>query len=160
MKVVNVAILAVLLCFAVVLSGCCTIMSGSTQRVKVSSEPSGAKVAADDGTTIVTPGAFTLVRKETHTLVAELPGYEPQTQQFVKKLNNWIFANILIDFGIISVPIDFLTGSADELHPKEVHFNFKGASKTGASAIPFPYKEMLVERENELKHLKICRNPA
>jgi len=134
------------MCF--VATGCCAIMSGSTQRIPVSSDPPGAKVRADDGTTITTPGTFTLVRKETHTLVAEYPGYEPQTQKLVKKLNCWIFLDPLIDWGIFSIPIDFMTGSADELHPKDVHFNFRSAAKETAINAVEKVSTTIVKCEN------------
>jgi len=126
MKHFNFLLLCTLLCFAVSLSGCCSIMCGNQQAVTISSDPPGAKVTADNGTTITTPGSIVLRTNETHMLVAEYPGYASQQQKFDKKLNNWIFANILIDFGIFSIPIDFMTGAANELHPKEVHFNFSG----------------------------------
>jgi len=133
MKRSLVLLVMVLLVVSVFSTGCCSIMSGSTQRVTISSDPPGATVKADDGTTIVTPGALTLVRKHEHTLVAEMPGHEPQQQKLVKKLNNWIWLNPIIDFGIFSIPIDFMTGSADELNPKEVHFNFKSAQKASVT---------------------------
>lgn len=109
------------------LSGCCTIMSGSTQAVLVSSDPPGAKVTVSNGTFIIAPGSLTLKRSEIYILVAEYPGHETQQQTLIKKLNNWVWLDPFIDFGIISIPIDVLTGSINELRPKEVHFNFKDA---------------------------------
>jgi len=103
--------------------GCATIMSGNQQEVPVTSSPPGATVTCD-GNTIITPGSITLSTKKAHTLVARYPGCEPQQITLVKKGNNWIFAGILWDLGIITIPIDLISGAACELKPKSVHFSF------------------------------------
>ena len=118
-------VLIVLMCISIMLStsGCATIMSGSKQEIPVNSEPPGAKVTADDGTSIITPGKLVLERKNSHTLVAEYADYETQQQVLKPKLNNWVWGNILIG-GIIGLVIDIVSGSVNELKPKEVQFNF------------------------------------
>lgn len=130
-------------------SGCCSIMSGSTQEIPISSTPPGAVVTADSGTRITTPGSIVLRRKTRHTLVAELPGYPQQQVQLEKKLNNWVWGNILIG-GLIGLVIDMVSGSIDELHPKEVHFQFGDATDEDESAanISILYQDMLFRREN------------
>lgn len=116
-------LLIVLLVGIMMLQGCCTIMSGNTQRVTVSSTPTGVKVRTDTGVTITTPGSIILSRKESHVLVAELPGYESQQKNIKKEWNGWLWADLLLDFGIISWPIDFGTGAAYKLTPGKIHFN-------------------------------------
>jgi hypothetical protein len=148
-------LLVVLSCALVLGSGCATIITGSTQSVGVTSEPIGAKVTADGVNSITTPGTMVLKRNQPHTLVAEFPGYPAQQQRLDKKLNNWVFGNILLG-GIIGLVIDFVSGSADELSPKEVHFNLKTPSGAGASAAPLPAQGVLVERRDELQRLRLC----
>ena len=118
--------LVTLLCGLVILasSGCSTIMSGTTQSINISSTPSGAKVTADDGTSITTPGSITFKRKTDHTLVAEYPGYPQKQLQLKRKLNGWIWGNILFG-GIIGIVIDSSNGAINELRPKKVHFDFE-----------------------------------
>jgi len=144
--------LVLLLCSLVMLtgSGCCSIISGNKQKIPISSNPPGAKVTADNGTSIVTPGTLTLSTKIPHTLVAEYPGHEKQQQKLVKKLNNWIFLNILIDFGIISIPIDLISGAANELKPKEINFNFEEATEDTGSE-ENPEKVSILYREDEFE---------
>jgi len=113
-----------ILCCMIPLGGCATIICGKHQTIPVSSDPPGARVTADDGTTITTPGQVTLRRGDKHTLVAEYPGMETQQINIDQRLNNWIWAGILLDFGIISIPTDFATGASNELTPGKVHFNF------------------------------------
>lgn len=117
-------IISLILCAVLSGSGCATIMSGNQQTVPVTSNPPGATVTTGNGQTITTPGAVVLSTKETHMLVAEYPGRETQQRPLLKKLNKWVICDPLWDFGIISLPIDFISGSANELHPKSVHFSF------------------------------------
>lgn len=142
-------LLAVAFCGLILLtgSGCATIICGSTQKIPISSTPSGAKVTADTGTSIVTPGSIVLERKSAHTLVAEYPGRGQQQQKLEKKLNNWVWGNILIG-GLIGLVIDIVSGSINELQPKEVHFNFEKATTSSSTNMPIVFEDMLFERCN------------
>jgi hypothetical protein len=139
--------LVLLLCSLVMLtgSGCSTIMSGSTQEIPISSTPSGAKVTADNGTSIVTPGSIVLKRKTAHTLVAEYPGYDQKQQKLEKKLNNWVWGNILIG-GIIGLVIDMVSGAVNELKPKEVHFRFGEPAEESSGEVSILYREDAFEK--------------
>ncbi len=156
------AIFVLLLCSLVVMltsSGCCSIMSGSTQKISISSTPVGAKVTADNGTSITTPGFIVLERKTKHTLVAEYPGRKTQQVQLEKKLNNWVWGNILIG-GIIGIVIDMVSGAIDELQPKEVDFNFEDASGNNTTNIPILYQDMLLRRYNAYSLSRIYKLAA
>ncbi|OHB83061.1 MAG: hypothetical protein A2Z38_04510 [Planctomycetes bacterium RBG_19FT_COMBO_48_8] len=104
-------------------------------------------MTADNGTTITTPGFIVLARKTEHTLVAEYSGHENQQVKLEKKLNNWVWGNILIG-GIIGIVIDMVSGSINQLNPKEVHFKFEGTSDSSATNIPILYQDMLFRRYN------------
>lgn len=121
--------LCLLLCASLSTGGCGTIMTGKYQSVPVTSEPQGAKVRADTGEIIMTPGKFHLLRNESHILVAEYPGYGPQEVRLHNKAQGWVWGNILLG-GIIGLIIDCVSGSSDELVPKEAHFNFVSPKTT------------------------------
>ncbi|MBA7615626.1 hypothetical protein ES703_22910 [subsurface metagenome] len=115
-------ILTICLVLASMAGGCCSIMSGDSQRVAITSSPLGATVTTEDGVMINTPGVLTLKRKEAHTLTAEMRGYVTQSMTFEREWNGWLWANLLWDLGIFTWPIDFGTGSAWQLKPKAVDF--------------------------------------
>lgn len=104
-------------------SGCATILSGPHQTVKVTSEPEGVRVTADDGTSVVTPGKLKLSRKSTHVLVASYEGCEDQERELRKGTNGAVFGNILIG-GLIGLGVDFASGAVYALNPSEVRFDF------------------------------------
>ena len=125
-----------LLCLGLVSSGCATIMSGNQQKVPITSTPSGAVVSSENGQRITTPGFLILSTKKVHTLVATYPGCDKQQKALFKKLNNWVFADVFWDFGIITIPIDVISGAANELKPKEVYFDFRPAlAAKGTAAV-------------------------
>jgi hypothetical protein len=145
----------ILVLFMIYCSGCASIISGNQQEISVTSSPSGATVTCANGNIIQTPGTVTLSTKKVHALVAKYPNCEPQQVMLRKKLNNWIFCGILWDFGIITIPIDLISGAACELEPKDVHFSFehaerkkpKGYSGTIDSATGKPVTTPIYEKE-------------
>ena len=117
-------ILVSVVCLAIPwVGGCATIMTGKYQSIPVTSDPPGAKVRADTGEMIVTPGKFHLIRNEVHVLLAEYPGYEQQQLKLHNKAQGWVWGNILLGGGI-GLIVDCASGASDELIPKEAHFNF------------------------------------
>jgi len=111
------------------LGGCCRIMTGTDQEIPVTSYPTGAKITTTNGQSFSTPTAIYLKRKKECTLTAEYLGYKTQSIILRRKWNNWLWADLFWDFGIISWPIDFITGSAYEFHPKNVHFTLEELQK-------------------------------
>lgn len=97
-------IITIVLCIVVLLFvGCTTIISGKYQNIPVTSDPNGATVTAGTGDSITTPGSFSLLRDQDHTLVAAYPGYEPLEQKLVHQREEWFWY---------------------ELVPNKVHFKF------------------------------------
>ena len=111
---------------AILACGCCTIATGKYQNIEVTSEPPGAKVRADNGTSITTPGKFKLARNQNCTLVAEYPGAEPQRTELKHGLQGWFWGNILL-ISPTGCAIDIASGASDELIPCKVHFDFTSA---------------------------------
>jgi hypothetical protein len=110
-------------CLVAMGSGCATVMSGKYQTVPVKSEPAGATVRTDDGTSVTTPGNLKLERTKKHVLTAELQGCEPQQRELRSDLNSWLFGNILLG-GIIGAVVDVCSGAGGALCPAEVYFDF------------------------------------
>lgn len=93
----RVVVAASLLC-----AGCATVFSGTTQRIEVFTEPSGATVTAGDQQ-IVTPGVLKLRRKEKNLEVRiELAGYESRTIALSRKQNGLVWLNMVgVPAGVI-----------------------------------------------------------
>jgi len=101
-------------------SGCATIVSGSKQNVKFSSNPSSASIFIDEVEVGKTPFEIKLARKSEHSVMVKLDGYQTYQTNLTKQFNAWYVGNILIG-GIIGLVIDPITGAMYNLSPNEIN---------------------------------------
>jgi hypothetical protein len=125
-----------LACAAVAFSGCASIQSGTTQQVKISSNPAGATVYVALKTVVnglptitnkvavgVTPLTVTLSRKHGAVLV-EKAGYVTEEVPLTTKMNPWVWGDILLT-SPLSTSIDTSTGASKEYDPGEYVIDLK-----------------------------------
>jgi hypothetical protein len=101
------------------LSGCATIVSGTTQKIPVSSDPTGAVAKVDGTMAAVTPTIFNLERKTDHTIEISKEGYKTAIVAIRRAINGAAFGNILAG-GIIGVAVDMTSGANQKLVPDRV----------------------------------------
>ena len=77
------ALALVLTLLAAHATGCAAIVRGSTQEVRITSEPSGIEVSVDRVNRVTTPATVELLRRDDHLVEAELEGYRPQQVNIV-----------------------------------------------------------------------------
>ena len=114
-------------------SGCATIVSGTTQKVSLSSQPSGADAKADGNITVKTPAIITLDRKLDHTIEFSKEGYKTATVFVRRAFNEMATGNILLG-GIIGAGIDAASGSGNKLIPERIDLALEAGS--GYSDVP------------------------
>jgi hypothetical protein len=121
---------------AVALSACASIKSGTTQNVKVASNPAGATVyvaVKKDGVVSnkvavgVTPLTVTLSRKH-GALFVEKEGYVATEVALTTKMNPWMWGNILLT-SPLSTSIDTSTGASREYDPGEYMVDLQPVAK-------------------------------
>ena len=117
----------------VAISSCAAIIHGSTQSVEFASRPTGAKLFLDGKEVGSTPQTINLRRKgrnkgeesekTSYAVKVEMEGFQPYEIKLERKLDGWIFGNILFG-GLIGIVIDAATGSMYKLSPKRVDAEF------------------------------------
>jgi hypothetical protein len=114
-------------------SGCASIVSGTKQPIKFSSQPSGADVVIDGVSRGRTPAEIDVSTKSAHAVRIELAGYKTYETKLERKMNGWIFGNIAFG-GVIGVIVDASTGAMYGLTPREVdaHLKASGGGKRHA----------------------------
>ena len=112
-------------------SNCATIIHGSRQKMVITCEPRVANVFLDGSRIGQTPLATKLTRAHNHKISISLEGYMPYEVDIKRKLDGWIFGNILIG-GVIGIGIDALSGSMFRLTPAEIYPELKMDAATGA----------------------------
>lgn len=102
------------------MTSCATIVSGSKQNVKFSSNPTSATIFIDEVEVGKTPFEIKLARKSEHSVMLKLEGYQTYQTKLTKKFNAWFLGNILIG-GLIGIIIDPITGAIYNLSPDEIN---------------------------------------
>ncbi|MFL6659427.1 MAG: PEGA domain-containing protein [Massilia sp.] len=120
---------------AVLVSGCASMQSGTTQEVKISSNPVGATVytgtRSKDNPTVMlnrvavgkTPLTVRISRKD-GAIAVEQDGYQPVQLGLTTKMNSWVWGDILLG-SPLSTSIDTSTGAANEYDPGEFMVDMK-----------------------------------
>lgn len=91
------------------LTSCATIVTGSHDDVRITSEPPGAEYETNTGQKGITPAVVTVADSDTLKVSLKKAGYLPQSAELEPKMSPWIFGNILLG-GIIGVAIDLISG--------------------------------------------------
>lgn len=108
------------LALALLITSCATIVSGSKQNVKFSSNPSTATIFIDEVEVGKTPFEIKLARKSEHSIMIKLEGYQTYETKLTKKFNAWYIGNILFG-GLIGIIVDPITGAMYNLSPDQVN---------------------------------------
>ena len=117
------ALALVLTLLAAHATGCAAIVRGSTQEVRITSEPSGIEVSVDRVNRVTTPATVELLRRDDHLVEAELEGYRPQQVNIVSIVAEagvgWFVAGALV-WNVFEF-ISLIPGSVYGLVPEQVH---------------------------------------
>jgi hypothetical protein len=110
-----------LICIALpfFIASCATIVSGSKQTVRFTSNPLHATVFIDSFEVGKTPFESRITRSQTHTIVIKLDGYQNYELKMTRKFNGWYIGNLFFG-GIIGLIVDPITGAIFNLSPAEV----------------------------------------
>lgn len=113
------------LCAVLAVSGCATVTGGARDpKVTVTSDPPGAAVTVDGQPRGVTPAVVEMSRKSDHQVEVIGPGCEPICVHVERRLNPWVFGNIIVG-GLIGVVVDVAADSTHRLTPGEIHVNLR-----------------------------------
>ena len=108
-------------CLALVfVSGCASMVTGTTQHIPITSNPPGAKVTIDGELKGTTPLSVDLERKPYHSVTLELEGYHPYQVQTTKGVNPWLLGDMFIPPWIPWLAIDLINGGSATIEPPEI----------------------------------------
>jgi uncharacterized protein YceK len=138
------------LALLLVLSGCATVMHGTTQDIGVSTDPAGADLLVDGAQHYKSPAMITLKRKDDHTVEISQKGYKRELVEIKGKLS-WAVAGDFLAGGAIGYGIDAATGAQRRLKPEKVEVSLR-------PLITREDREASKNLEEKLKRLKIRRD--
>lgn len=106
------------------ISGCATIVQGTTQKIKVSSDPPDATVQVDGKVAGTTPLKLRLKTHKDHDLVFMKDGYKEEKITLLRVVGSATCGNIFM-WGVAGWAVDGLTASQYRLKPDKVHVELK-----------------------------------
>lgn len=104
------------------LSGCASIVAGTSQVISINSNVQGANVMINGGTVGVTPFTGSIPRGKDTTVTVSKAGYQPQTITLSTKIEPIFFGNIIFG-GLIGSTTDLATGALFEYAPSSYYVN-------------------------------------
>ena len=128
------------LCCSLFLTGCCSIIHGTSQKIPVNSVPSGATVFHNGIPAGTTPAILELKRSENHTIRVEKEGFVSYEESLVRSTSGWVWGNIFFG-GLIGLAVDAIDGSIYNVKPDRI----------SATLLPDPRTETVsLEGENAI----------
>ena len=115
-KMDRLRILFTSLMLVLTISGCATIVDGTSQPVTFNSEPNRAKIAINGVPVGVTPLTIQVKRAKNTMIEAKKDGYEPQQISLQTKVNTYFWGNILCG-GFLGSTTDFASDAMVEYSP-------------------------------------------
>lgn len=112
------ASIAVIVGVYVIAAGCSTIVTGTTDVVRISSVPDGATVELN-GKTYETPASVTLPRDRSYDVVIRKEGYQP-AHRVISRVGSTASSGNLLVGGLVGVLTDQATGAAFRLFPTDL----------------------------------------
>lgn len=101
-------------------SGCATVMNGTSQPVAFKSEPSGAVIKLVSGQSCTTPCQYELKRGKDSLVTYSKDGYQPVKVYIQSRTGGAAFGNIIAG-GVIGGVIDGSNGASNHLYPSPVY---------------------------------------
>lgn len=113
-----------------VLSGCATIMHGTTQDIEIRTDPSNADILVDGGQHFTSPALVTMKRKDDHSVEISRQGYQKEKVEIKGDMSLAVVGDILAG-GVIGYGIDAATGAQRRLVPEVVDVRLRPSTGVG-----------------------------
>jgi len=122
-KNINTVILAFTL---IVLSGCATVIKGTSQTVTFTSSPSKAEIFLDGMSQGKTPLTLSLKKNKYSSIMVKKAGYDTINRPIEKNFDPVAIINVFWDLSTT----DLITGAIYEYEPNSYNFNLERAGES------------------------------
>ncbi len=135
------------------LTGCATIVKGTTQEIPVASDPENADVSADGQIMGQTPIDISLTRKRDHLVTISKSGFRPKTIAITKSTGGAVWGNILLG-GLIGWGVDASSGAQYNLSPESINVRLESLEEGEILQSSEDAKSDFISKLNDLDQLK------
>jgi hypothetical protein len=110
-------------------TGCATVMNGTSQPVAFKSDPDGAVIKLATGQTCTTPCQYELKRGKDSMVTFSKEGYQPAKVYIQSRTGGATFGNIIAG-GVIGGVVDGSNGASNHLYPSPVYVRLVAVGST------------------------------
>ena len=135
------------------LSGCATIVKGTTQSVPVASDPDKADVIADGQQMGQTPIDLKLQRKRDHLITISKTGFQSKSIAVTKSVGGAVWGNIIAG-GLIGWGVDATSGAQYNLSPESISVKLEPLKEGETETSSREPKSDFISKLNDLDELK------
>jgi hypothetical protein len=135
-------LLFAVLAYGSIMSGCATIITGTSQEMSFQSNPDGATVTVSGRVIGKTPITTSLKKESNQSVIFEKEGYKTQTMQLTTNLEPWFWGNIVLG-GLIGSTTDGLSGAVHEYSPSQYFISLPPAENA--------HIDPLIQRKTQAK---------
>ena len=119
MNIMKSSLAPALILSTTLLSGCASMLNGEHQVITVKTEPD-TEIFINDRYAGKGFAKQTLPRDKQHTVKVVKEGCEDNGLVTQPDFNETSLLGLFVDFGLISIPTDFLTGAAWDIEPRDI----------------------------------------
>lgn len=140
------------------LSGCATILSGTSDNITIQSTPTAANYIVTtmkydtEVASGTTPATVNLSRKGEYKVTIKLAGYKEKIIPIYQEFNGWTICNICIG-GLLGVGVDYLTGALFKLSPQQIKVTLETASIDGKNRLYGVIRRL--DSKGQLRELRV-----
>jgi hypothetical protein len=131
----------------IALTGCATVINGTSQDYQIDSMPSGAKATLSSGETCTTPCEISLKRRNDLSVAFELAGYKSESVLVQSRTGGAGVGNILLG-GVIGAGVDASNGSMNSLYPRPLQIKLAAQGSSDKATLLDKKGELLATVED------------
>lgn len=123
-----------LLGLGLVLSGCATVINGTSQDFSVRTDPEGARANTTTGLACTTPCSFNLKRRHDLRIDLTKEGYKPEYVLVQSRMGGAIAGNLLLG-GLVGGVVDASNGASNHLEPGPLYVRMVPVDGSGEAML-------------------------
>lgn len=130
----NWSFVSALLTYIFLISGCATVIHGTTQEVGITTDPSEANLCVDGRENYKSPAKITMKRKDDHIVEVTKEGFEKENVNIKSVISGAVAGNLLLG-GLIGIGVDALSGGANRLEPDNINVRLRPLTDASKESI-------------------------
>ena len=141
----------------ILITGCATVFTGTSQEVTVNSTPQGLVVVRGmDGIIYYeggVPVTLNLPKKVGYLAEFYVEGYIPQTIPITKEMNVLWFAGNLLCTNVVGMAVDFVSGAMWKLQPEYINMTLRVANANNEQTLYIVFRG--VNEQGQMQQISI-----